>query len=120
MQASALLKHVKWPITQCSQQLSCFSACMQLHAQQCMLQQATAGTLAALHVIHPRLLLLLLLLHLCLQETADGELVVLHDFDLLRAFPNTGPNIAAYQQLAQHGIKPPPTSVQVKVGAARL
>lgn len=56
-----------------------------------------------------------------IQETADGELVVLHDFDLLRAFPNTGPNIAAYQQLAQHGIKPPPTSVQVKdVTAAQL
>ncbi|KAF6264845.1 hypothetical protein COO60DRAFT_1179695 [Scenedesmus sp. NREL 46B-D3] len=48
------------------------------------------------------------------QETADGELVVLHDFDLLRAFPNTGSNVSAYQQLVQHGIKPPPVSVQVQ------
>jgi glycerophosphoryl diester phosphodiesterase len=60
------------------------------------------------------------MLFLDLQETADGELVVLHDFDLLRAFPNIGPNVAAYQQLAQHGIKPPPASVQVQVGYNRL
>jgi hypothetical protein len=41
--------------------------------------------------------------------------VVLHDFDLLRAFPNKGPNVAAYQQLAQHGIRPPPVSVRIQV-----
>jgi glycerophosphoryl diester phosphodiesterase len=57
---------------------------------------------------------------LWLQETADGELVVLHDFDLLRAFPNSGPNVAVYQQLAQHGIRPPPASVQVQVGSDRI
>jgi hypothetical protein len=75
----------------------------------------TTDRLLLLRPPPPPLPLLLLLLLLLLQETADGELVVLHDFDLLRAFPNKGPNAAAYQQLAQHGIRPPPVSVRIQV-----
>jgi hypothetical protein len=34
-----------------------------------------------------------------LQETADGELIILHDFHLGDAFPNTGPNLEPYSLL---------------------
>lgn len=44
--------------------------------------------LAAVHTL-PRLL----------QETADGEIVVLHDFHLADAFPDRGPNTAPYRRL---------------------
>eukprot|EP00882_Tetradesmus_deserticola_P012427 GHRQ01013170.1.p1 GENE.GHRQ01013170.1~~GHRQ01013170.1.p1 ORF type:complete len:344 (+),score=111.83 GHRQ01013170.1:127-1158(+) len=53
-------------------------------------------------------------IELDVQETADGELVVLHDFDLLRAFPNTGLNVAGYEQLALPGLKPAPELIQVQ------
>lgn len=40
------------------------------------------------------------------QETADGELIVLHDFHLGDAFPNAGPNTQPYRQLQQQlGLK---------------
>lgn len=51
----------------------------------------------------------------CLQETADGELVVLHDFDIARAFPNIGPNVDAYIQLHRQDVKLPPMSAFVQV-----
>jgi glycerophosphoryl diester phosphodiesterase len=43
----------------------------------------------------------LLPLRFSLQETADGELVILHDFHLGDAFPNKGPNVEPYEQLCQ-------------------
>lgn len=49
-----------------------------------------------------------------LQETADGELIILHDFHLADAFPDTGPNIEPYKQLrAQLGFNTP---LLIKVG----
>eukprot|EP00775_Hariotina_reticulata_P012603 gene12603-12734_t len=39
------------------------------------------------------------------QETRDGELVVFHDAGLSRAFPYTGPNVAAFQKLQLEGHK---------------
>lgn len=46
-------------------------------------------------------LLLLSDLHMavCFQETADGEIAILHDFHLGDAFPAAGINEAPYQQL---------------------
>jgi hypothetical protein len=50
---------------------------------------------------------------LLLQETADGELIILHDFHLADAFPDTGPNVEPYKQLrAQVG---PNTPLLIKV-----
>ncbi|KAF8067208.1 hypothetical protein HT031_002255 [Scenedesmus sp. PABB004] len=50
-----------------------------------------------------------------IQETADGELVVLHDFALGRAFPPAGPNLAVYDQLRAEGLRQPGTAAHVAV-----
>jgi hypothetical protein len=47
------------------------------------------------------------------QETRDGELVVFHDANLLRAFPLAGPNVPAFEQLASQGIQRDKASPQV-------
>ncbi len=47
------------------------------------------------------------------QETADGELVVMHDMHLRRAFPHRGPNVAAFEQLRAQGVDADRATVQV-------
>lgn len=49
-----------------------------------------------------------------IQETADGELIVLHDRQLARTFPETGPNIEAYRQLCQESVRWPGTAANPK------
>lgn len=45
------------------------------------------------------------------QETRDGELVLFHDPNLLRGFPNVGPNVEAYNALRSEGITPVTSSI---------
>eukprot|EP00878_Enallax_costatus_P036022 GHUV01040296.1.p2 GENE.GHUV01040296.1~~GHUV01040296.1.p2 ORF type:complete len:214 (+),score=42.02 GHUV01040296.1:1024-1665(+) len=49
-----------------------------------------------------------------IQETADGELIVLHDRQLARTYPDTGPNVEAYRQLYQQGMAFPGTAAHVR------
>lgn len=45
------------------------------------------------------------------QETKDRHLVVFHDPNLARAFPNVGPNIKAFSRLRSEGIEPSTCSI---------
>lgn len=39
----------------------------------------------------------------------------MHDFKLAHPFPNTGPNVEAYQQLQEQGIRWPGTAASIRV-----